>query len=352
MLTRLNKTQEIAMADMQFGLMMRAQFPQTDDMQQRFRELMEQARLANTLGYSCITNGMHYSSTPFQDFQQMPFLCRMMAEAPDLRINFGLILLSLHKPLDVAEQIATADVLSGGKVIFGIALGYREVEFLAFGTRQRQRVQRFEENLEAIKRLWTEDTVDMVGSHFELKGATVPTKPLQKPYPPIWIGANADPAIRRAARLGDCWYVNPHNRIDTIVRQTELYKRALEEYGKPFPAEFPARREVFVAKTREEAMRLCKPFLAEKYKAYHQWGQDQHMPEGDNDLGQEFDDLVRDRFLVGSPDEVAEQMLKLNQATGINHLIMSVQWPGMPQSMVLDVLHMLAEDVFPKVRQG
>jgi alkanesulfonate monooxygenase SsuD/methylene tetrahydromethanopterin reductase-like flavin-dependent oxidoreductase (luciferase family) len=136
------------------------------------------------------------------------------------------------------------------------------------------------------------------------------------------------------------------------VRQTELYKRALDEYGKPFPAECPARREVFVAKTREEAMRLCEPFLAEKYKAYHQLGQDQHMPEGDNDLGQAFDDLVRDRFLVGSPDEVAEQMLKLNQSTGINHLIMSVQWPGMPQSMVLDVLHLLAEDVFPKVRHG
>lgn len=340
------------MAEMQFGLMMRAQFPPTDNMQVRFQELMAQARLVNQLGYSCITNGMHYSSAPFQDFQQMPFLCRMMAEAPDLRINFGLILLSLHKPLDVAEQLATADVLSGGKVIFGLALGYREVEFLAFGTSQRERVKRLEENLEAIKRLWTEDSVDMIGSHFELQGASVPTKPLQKPYPPIWIGANADPAIQRAARLGDCWYVNPHNRISTIVRQTELYKRALDTYGKPFPIEFPARREVFVAKTREEAMRLCKPFLAEKYKAYNQWGQGNAMPKDDNDLGLDFDDLVRDRFIVGSPDEVAEQMLQLNQATGINHLIMSVQWPGMPQTMVLDALEMLAEDVFPKVWQG
>ena len=64
------------------------------------------------------------------------------------------------------------------------------------------------------------------------------------------------------------------------------------------------------------------------------------------------DDLVRDRFLLGSPDEVAEQMLALHRATGINHLIMSVQWPGMPQSLVLDELHMLAEEVFPRVRQG
>jgi alkanesulfonate monooxygenase SsuD/methylene tetrahydromethanopterin reductase-like flavin-dependent oxidoreductase (luciferase family) len=337
---------------MRFGLMLRAQFPEGDDMTARFRELMEQARLAEALGFDSITKGMHYSSPPWQSLQQLPFLSRVMAEAPRLRLNFGLILLSLHKPLDVAEQIATVDVMSGGKVIFGVALGYRDVEFLAFGTTQKERVKRFEENLEAVRRLWTEDSVDMVGSHFTLKGASASPRPAQKPHPPIWIGANADPAIRRAARLGDCWYVNPHNRIETIVRQVEVYKCALDEHGKPFPAEFPARREVFVARSRSEAIRRCAPFLSAKYKAYHEWGQDRAMPAGDDDLGVEFDELIRDRFLIGSPDEVAEQMLALERATGINHLIMSVQWPGMPQSMALDQLHMLAEDVFPKVRQA
>jgi alkanesulfonate monooxygenase SsuD/methylene tetrahydromethanopterin reductase-like flavin-dependent oxidoreductase (luciferase family) len=340
------------MAEMRFGLMLRAQFPRGDDMAARFRELLEQARVANRLGYASITKGMHYSSAPWQDLQQFPFLCRLMAEAPDVRLNFGLILLALHKPLDIAEQIAAADVMSGGKVIFGVALGYREVEFLAFGTTQKERVQRFEENLEAVRRLWTEDVVDMVGSHFTLRGASLGTRPAQKPHPPIWIGANADPAIRRAARLGDCWYVNPHNRIDTIVRQVEVYRRALDEFGKPFPAEFPARREVFVARSRDEAIRLSAPFLGAKYQAYQQWGQGQAMPTGDNDLGVAFDDLLRDRFLLGSPDEVAEQMLALNRATGINHLIMSVQWPGMPQSLALEQLHVLAEEVFPKVRRG
>jgi len=340
------------MADIQFGLMLRAQFPPGDDMRQRFAELIEQARLADRLGYASITKGMHYSAAPWRDLQQFPFLARIMAEAPRLRLNFGLVLLSLHKPLDIAEQIATVDVMSGGRVIFGIALGYRDVEYLAFGTTQKERVKRFEENLAAIKRLWTEDAVDMVGSHFTLAGASVGTKPVQKPHPPIWIGANADPAIRRAARLGDCWYVNPHNRIDTIVRQVEVYKRALDEYGKPFPREFPARREVFVARSRDEAIRVCAPYLGAKYAAYQQWGQNQAMPAGDNDLGVEFDELLRDRFLLGSPDEVAEAILKLHRATGINHLIMSVQWSGMPQSMALDQLHLLAEEVFPRVSAG
>jgi alkanesulfonate monooxygenase SsuD/methylene tetrahydromethanopterin reductase-like flavin-dependent oxidoreductase (luciferase family) len=340
------------MAEIQFGLMMRAQFPSGDDMSLRFAELVEQARLANRLGYASVTKGMHYSAAPWRDLQQFPFLSRIMAEAPTMRLNFGLVLLSLHKPLDIAEQIATVDVMSGGRVILGVALGYRDVEYLAFGTTQKERVKRFEENLLAIKRLWTEDSVDMVGSHFTLAGASVGTKPVQKPHPPIWIGANADPAIRRAARLGDCWYVNPHNRIDTIVRQVEVYKRALDESGKPFPREFPARREVFVARSRAEAIRLCAPYLGAKYAAYQQWGQNEAMPVGDNDLGVEFEDLLRDRFLLGSPDEVADAILRLHRATGINHLIMSVQWPGMPQSLVLDELHMLAEDVFPKVRGG
>jgi alkanesulfonate monooxygenase SsuD/methylene tetrahydromethanopterin reductase-like flavin-dependent oxidoreductase (luciferase family) len=340
------------MADIQFGLMMRAQFPAGDDMAKRFAELVEQARLADRLGYASITKGMHYSAAPWQDLQQFPFLSRIMAEAPHMRLNFGLVLLSLHKPLDIAEQIATVDVMSGGRVILGVALGYRDVEYLAFGTTQRERVKRFEENLEAIKRLWTEDAVDMTASHFTLAGASVGTKPLQQPHPPIWIGANADPAIRRAARLGDCWYVNPHNRIDTIVRQVEVYKRALDEYGKPFPREFPARREVFVARSREEAIRVCAPYLGAKYAAYQQWGQNQAMPAGDNDLGVEFDELLRDRFLLGSPDEVADAILRLHRATGINHFIMSVQWPGMPQPLVLDELHMLAEEVFPRVRGG
>ena len=156
--------------------------------------------------------------------------------------------------------------------------------------------------------------------------ASAPTTALQKPHPPIWIGAHADQAIRRAARLGDCWYVNPHNRIDTIVRQVEVYKRALDEYQKPFPAEFPARREVFVARSRAEALRLCTPSLATTYKAYNQWGQGKAMPEGDNNVEGDFDDLIRERFLLGgAPDEGAEQKLTLHRTTGIHHLIMRVQ---------------------------
>jgi alkanesulfonate monooxygenase SsuD/methylene tetrahydromethanopterin reductase-like flavin-dependent oxidoreductase (luciferase family) len=188
----------------------------------------------------------------------------------------------------------------------------------------------------------------MAGGHFELDGASCLPKPLQKPHPPIWIGANADPAIERAARLGDCWYINPHSQVATIERQMDVYRRALDAADKPFPAELPMRREVFVARTREEALRTAAPYLEAKYKAYHDWGQE--MPAGESTLAEAFDALVGDRFLIGSPDEVAEQIIAIHRRLGVNHLVMSVDWAGMPQSLVHDTMHLLAEEVAPRVR--
>jgi len=108
--------------------MIRAQYPRHDDMVKRFDEICAVARLAEQLGFDCITKGMHYGASPFGDYQQIPFLSRIMAEAPSCRLNAGVVLLSLHKPLDIAEQLATLDVMSKGKVILGVALGMRPVQ--------------------------------------------------------------------------------------------------------------------------------------------------------------------------------------------------------------------------------
>ena len=340
------------MKKFEFGLVLRGQYPIGDDIGARFEEVMEQARTADALGFDSITATSHFSTPPFQSFQQVPMLARLSAEAPNVRLNAGIVLLSLYTPLEIAEQFATLDVMTGGRIIFGAALGYRGVEFKAFGAPINRRGKRFEENLIAIKRLWTEDSVNMKAEHFELVGASCLPKPLQDPHPPIWIGANADVAIERAARLEDCWYINPHNRIGTIQRQMEIYRKALDKAGKPFPDELPMRRELFVARTREEALRICGPYIEKKYAAYHSWGQDRQMPEGDNDLGGDFEDLLGDRFLIGSPDEVAEQILALQESIGINHLIMSIEWGGMPHGLILETLQLIAEEVMPKVQKA
>lgn len=335
---------------MKLSLMVRGQHPR-GDITQHLRDDLELVRHADRLGFDGIVKGSHYSTHPFEAVQQIPFLAHCAAIAPRLRIICGLVLLPLHKPLDIAEQLATLDLLSGGKLVFGAGLGYREVEFKAFGIPRGGLGARFEECLTAIRRLWTEDLVSMKGSNFELDNASCAVKPLQKPTPPIWIGANADIAIRRAARMGDCWYINPHNTLATIERQMEVYKRALDEYGKPFPTELPMRREVFVAPSRAEAIRRAQPYLEEKYNAYRAWGQDKVMPEGD-DFNHAFSELLQDRFLLGSPAEVADQLNRLHRRLGVNHVLASVHWPGMPNSLALEQLHLLAEEVRPLLEPG
>ncbi len=334
---------------MQFGLLIRGQHPTGDDHPARAREDLEMARRAAQLGFVSIARGSHYSSHPLLGLQQIPFLAQVAVVAPQLRLIPGVVLLPLHKPLDVAEQIASLDVMSGGKVVFGAGVGYREVEFKAFGTTLKQAGPRFEECLIAVKRLLTEDFVTMNGSHFTLDGANCSIRPVQKPMPPVWIGANAAVGIRRAARMADCWFINPHNTIATLTRQMDIYKRELEVCGKPFPSELPMLREVFVAHTRQEAMRLARPYLEAKYKAYRDWGQDKVMPAGDH-FDHAFDDLVRDRFLFGSPAEVTEQVLELRHRFGITHLVVGVHWTGMPASLALDQMQLLAEQVFPAVK--
>lgn len=335
----------------EFGLMIRGQFPEGDDLAARFEQICEQARLADRVGFSCITKGSHYGSAPMQDLNQIPFLSRIAAEAPNCRLNAGVVLLAMHKPLDIAEQVATLDVMSNGRAIFGCALGYREVEFKAFGTTGKDRVARLEENLEVVKRLWAGERLTVFGSHFELDDVAASLRPVQRPHPPIWMGANGDPAIRRAARLGDCWYIPPHNQLDVVMRQLDVYREELDRCGKPFPNELPMRREIFVAPTRAEALRLCGPSLAHKYETYHKWGQSDDLPEGDT-LERSFDDLMDGRFLIGSPTEVADELITFCRATGVNHIVLSIHWPGMEMSVANDALELFAAEVMPAVRAG
>ncbi len=335
---------------MQFGVMQRGVFEWKDDMSARFDELMVQARLLNQLGYDSITTGSHFSTYPHRELMQVPYLSRLTAEAPALRLNAGIVLLALHNPLEVAEYFATMDLMSGGKMIFGCALGYRDVEFKAFGVPKGKGVARFEENLTAVRRLWTEERVTMSGSHFELDEAVISVPLVQTPHPPIWMGANVDNAVRRAARLGDCWYLNPHQTLTTFERQMTIYRDELDRLCKPFPEELPMRREVFCARTHEAATAIAAPYIKSMYDLYVTWGQDKAMAAGDQDIGQAYEGLARDRFIVGDPDTVAAEMLRYHEVLGTNHIIMSVQGVGMPQGQVLDTFHLMAEEVFPKVR--
>src|SRR5207253_10256003 len=242
--------------------------------------------------------------------------------------------LALLNPVQVAEDIASLDVMSEGRVVFGIGIGYRDVEYEAFGMTRQERVPRMLEALELIKRLWTEEVVTFEGRFFRVHDATCTIRPVQKPFPPIWIAANADQAVVRTARMGLPWFVNPHAALPTIERQWQRYKQALAEANHPMPSARPICLELHIAPTHEEAVETARPFLESKYAAYAEWGQDKVLP-GEESFRVSFDDLARDRFILGPPDEVIEASAERIRRLDSNHLIFRMGWPGMDPATLL-----------------
>ena len=316
-----------------------------------YHNYLDELEYAEELGFDGVVLNEHHQTA----YGMMPTpgvlagaLARSLKKIKIAILGRALPLVS--NPLVIAEEYAMLDNLTRGRFIAGFVRGI-VAEYHAMGVNPGFSHERFQEAHDLIMQAWTRPgPFEFVGKHYHMRYVNPWPRPYQDPHPPIWIGANADPAIRRAARMGDCWYLNPHQKVETLLRQMDIYKEELDTLGKSFPTELPIRREVFCAPTHDEAVELAAPYIKGMYDAYKTWGQDKVMPEEDRDITQEYEELAKDRFIVGDPDEVAEEYIRYNEVLGVNHIIMSVQGVGMPQGQVLDTLTLVAEEVMPKVR--
>ena len=335
---------------MKFGIMAMPQHPMNDSPMQRFQETVELTRLARDAGFHSIGCGQHFLSPPYQNLQSIPLLARLAADSGDMQLILSILLLPLYSPVEVAENVASLDVISGGRVVLGVGLGYRDIEYAAFNVERRHRVPRFLESLDLIRRLWTEDDVTFEGKHFQLTNATCTIRPVQHPHPPIWIAGNNDRVIRRAGQLGFPWFVNPHATLETLERQMGLYRAGLAEGGKTMPEDMPIIKEMHLARTHEEAFKTAQPYLEGKYRAYAEWGQDKAMP-GEEDFRVPFEELAKDRFILGSSEEVIQQIEDHHHRLGVDHFMFRIGWPGMDARETYRVIELMGEQVLPYFKE-
>src|SRR3989475_7201249 len=164
---------------MRLGLGLSVQHPPEDPQATRFASPLRRGRAAPAAGFPPWWASQHYLSAPYTYFQPMPTLARVAAESGEMTLGTGVLLLPLHSPVDVAEQVATLDVITGGRFIFGVGLGYRAVENAAMGVDPRARVGRLEEGLEVVERLWGGEPVSYQGKHFRLRDVRISLRPLQ-----------------------------------------------------------------------------------------------------------------------------------------------------------------------------
>ena len=333
---------------MKLGFFVTNQYLPGESMPQKIQESSEQVKAARDAGFSLIATGEHFLAAPYQMSNSFTLLSRLAADSGDMQVAATVILVPLHNPVELAESIATLDAITNGKFVFGVGLGYREEEYTAFGVQRGARVGRFNEAMDLIKRLWIDEEVEFNGKYYTVPKTKISTRPVQTP-PPIWVAANNDVAIRRAARWGYPWLINPHATVPMVADQWNRYKAALDEFGNPIPSELPMMREMYVARDRETAFIESQPFLEGKYKAYADWGQDKALP-GEESFSVPYQDLAKARFLLGSPDDIVSEFRRYAEELGVNHMICRMQWPGMPQEQVLKQIELLGREVIPRIK--
>jgi len=312
--------------------------------------IIDFAKAARDAGFHSIWAGQHYFGGERTRWEAVPLLARLIPEIKDVTVGTCIFLLPLHHPVLVAEQIAVLDIISGGKFVFGAGLGYRPREFAGFAVPKRERATRFEEALTIMKTLWSENDAPFHGKHFHFDQLRTPTKPLQKPGPPIWIAAHGDKAVRRAARMGDGLMMNPHAAFSTLARQLEIYRDELRLQSKPFPNELAIRKDIYVAESRAQAWAEAEnevPRLVQNLNSEKQYAE---LP-GDDPINVEQDlkGYIRDRFIVGDPKDCMEQIAQHQSQLGVNHFIFRIACPGGDRRIMLNKLQLMGREVIAQM---
>ena len=340
---------------MDLTLFINNEHPADDDLTARFNDHIEQVRIARQAGYDGIAIGNHLSFGSTAWFPPLETLMRLAAEADGMSLATCMLVLPLYHPLHVIEQASLLDIVTGGKLILGVAPGWTEDEFKAMGVTHNRRLGRFIEGVTLMQRLWSEQTVDFEGNFFQAEGLSLAQKSVQKPRPPMWFGGSVSAAVARVARLadtslGDSWVASSHLVEDVIVTQAAVFRDTLAEHGKQMPVEFPLLRNIVVAPDKTTALKEAGPFLEASYQVLGQWGLFTQVV-GSDKAQLEFEELLAGRVIIGSPEECAEEIVRLAHATDFTRFIARVQWLGMDQRIVLRTVEMLADKVMPLVER-
>lgn len=329
----------------EFGLVLCSQFPPGDDATARFAEQVEQVHHARDHGFTSVWATQHYLAEEVQYLHPLAVLGRLVPETGDMRIGTAITLMALPHPVDLAEQLATLDILSGGRLVVGAGLGYRDAEFDAFGVPREKRLRRFRENLDLVRRLWTEDEVHFDGDTGRIAGLRPQLRPVQRPHPPIWLAGHTDAALTRTAATGLPWIAAAaHVDAEYLRTQAAFFRARCAEHG--HPGEINVLQEVYVGASDDEAVADVRDALAAKYRTYRAWGQDRILPESQS-FDREFDELRRGRFVLGGPETCRARLAELIETVGPRHVLLRPQWPGLPHERVMGSLRRLTSEVLP-----
>ncbi len=278
----------------------------------------------------------------------LPVAGAIAARTTGLRIGTKVMLMPFHDPLRLAEDAAVVDILSAGRLDLGIAAGYRREEFAGFGIDRRERAARTREGLEILSLALTGERFTFDGRFHQYHDAIVVPPPIQHPLP-IWVGGRSEAALRRAASAGHHLQLADFD-VELCRVDYETYAEALVEHGRdPSDHKVAAVASVFVDNDPRRARDLAEPHLRYQQDQYQRWFREAGDRASEPLPVASGDGSLPPGCLVGTPEQVLEQIVAVRERVPFTHFSFWMLLPGMSGDVARAALDLFAEQVLPEL---
>ena len=323
---------------------------------------LAQMLAAESLGYSSVWIAEHH----FNDYGLCPvppvLAAFLAARTRALRLGMGVSLLPLHHPVDLAEQLAVLDVVSGGRLDVGIGRGGTLQDYQTFQSDREDSRWRVEEGIALIQKCWSGQPFDFTGRFHSAEQLQVRPRPVQRPHPPLFIAANSEDSVRSAARLGLPTLSSFFVPIAELARRRSVYREEAlsaersESEIDGVEQQAWGMRVVHIAESREEALRLTEaPFMGyqQRMARLRSEGTGGSIPNSFDRTYvrlRPFLDYMKDGLaLIGTPDEVRDGLRQYVEATGHQRILLLMALPGLETEAALRSMRLFTETVAPEL---
>ena len=315
-----------------------------------YRDTIELVKRVETRGLDGAWVSEHHGSADGYLPSLLPMLAALAAVTDRIELGTGVVLAPFHDPIRLAEDFAVVDQISGGRVICGLGIGWREEEFRQFNIEVSSRVRRLEEIVDILRLAWREERFDYAGKHYSYSAAAVTPKPAR--IPPILVGGFVDDAIRRAGRIGD-GYISSRAQPDRVAEAFRLAARERTEAGREGPPVVALFQNAFVTEDPERDWPMVRAGIGHQLGVYAGWRKGTDVPGAPLEVTRPDEDDIRRTTAFGTPDEVLHVLEPLAEVLGSypeSHLILRLHYPGMEAGPAAHAIDLFAERVAPGLR--
>jgi probable F420-dependent oxidoreductase len=320
---------------------------------QEYREILDMVRLAETLGFDSAWVSEHHGSGDGYMPSLLPTLAALAAATERIRLGTGILLTPFHHPLRLAEDAATVDLISGGRLILGLGLAWREEEFRMFDIPISERVRRTVETMDILRLAWKGERFSYEGKIFSFDRVLVTPTPERDGPIPIWLGGSVEPAMRRAGRIADGYIRTRGGLVDRMRADFEIVEASAREAGKdPSTVPFAQLQNTFVWEDGD-AWEIAGPFVANQLGIYRGWDEGGDTPEKGFVLAPPDEETMRKMTPTGNAHEVVHALRPIIEAFAGRkefHLIVRLHYPGMDFETASRAIELFGQRVMPSLK--